>query len=228
MFTVLNATGKPLARNDILKATLLGSLPRRRRLIAWRSGTRPRTRLGEDFESLFSHIRAMYGRPGSQVIAGVIEIAEASGGAQAFIEHVLQPAARIFDDMRNARHERVAAIGRDRPVPALSRLALVCRLEAAGDAVVARRTGRMPQGLAALPRAGSIAWPSASASWRSAARSARAGSAPWHRPRSGTARDLDAPTARSSSRARSCAPFSTTCAICMRATPRPPSTCCCA
>ena len=85
--------------------------------------------------------------PASQVIAGVMRDRRESGGAQAFIEDVLQPAARIIDDIRNARHERVAAVGRHRPVPALSRLALVCRLEAAGDAVVARRTARMRRAL---------------------------------------------------------------------------------
>jgi hypothetical protein len=105
MFMVLNASGKPLARDDILKATLLGSLP---------AGVMPhcvaiwdlaKDRLGKDFEDLFSHIRAMFGRPGGQVIAGVKEIAEENGGAQRFIEHVLQPAARIFEDIRDARHE---------------------------------------------------------------------------------------------------------------------------
>jgi Protein of unknown function DUF262/Protein of unknown function (DUF1524) len=107
MFTVLNTAGKSLARNDILKAVLLGSVrpPDDARCLAiW---TEAETRLGEEFESLFSHVRAMYGRPGSQVIAGVIEIAK-SRGAQAFIEGVLQPAAGIMDDINNARHSGTA------------------------------------------------------------------------------------------------------------------------
>ena len=45
----------------------------------------------------------MYGRPGGQVIAGIIEIAQ-ERGAQAFIEDVLQPAARISTTFDNARH----------------------------------------------------------------------------------------------------------------------------
>src|SRR5262249_9312565 len=58
MFMVLNETGKPLARNDILKAELLGSVPasKAERVIQiweWARGL-----LGDDFESLFSHIRA--------------------------------------------------------------------------------------------------------------------------------------------------------------------------
>lgn len=105
MFMVLNASGKPLSRDDILKATLLGNLPDSvtdHCVALWELA---KDRLGEDFESLFSYIRAMYGRPGGQVIAGVNEIAEQNGGAQHFIEHVLQPAARILEDIRAARHE---------------------------------------------------------------------------------------------------------------------------
>jgi len=100
MFTVLNATGKPLARNDVLKAALLGSTPTARAL--W---TEAETRLGDDFEALFSHIHAMYGRPGARVISDVMEIADASGGAQAFIERVVRPAAVVLDDLRRAHHE---------------------------------------------------------------------------------------------------------------------------
>jgi hypothetical protein len=105
MFMVLNASGKPLARDDILKATLLGNLPAGVMAHCVAIWDLAKDRLGEEFESLFSHIRAIYGRPGGQIIAGVNEIARENGGAQHFIEHVLQPAARIFDDIRNARHE---------------------------------------------------------------------------------------------------------------------------
>jgi hypothetical protein len=105
MFMVLNATGKPLARNDIIKAELLGGVldpaARSRVTLAW---DRMETTLGGDFESLFSHIRAMHGRPERQVIAGIRTIAAEAGGAQAFIERELAPAAAAFDDMRRARH----------------------------------------------------------------------------------------------------------------------------
>jgi Protein of unknown function DUF262/Protein of unknown function (DUF1524) len=105
MFMVLNASGKPLARDDILKATLLGGLPAGVMADCVAIWDLAKDRLGDEFASLFSHIRAMYGRPGAQIIAGVNEIAEEDGGAQHFIERVLQPAARIFDDIRNFRHE---------------------------------------------------------------------------------------------------------------------------
>jgi hypothetical protein len=103
-FTVLNTAGKPLARNEVLKALLLGRVPddaAPRCLDIWKEAE---ARLGADFESLFSHIRAMYGRLGGQVIAGITEIARANGGAQVFIQSILRPAARILDDIGNARH----------------------------------------------------------------------------------------------------------------------------
>jgi hypothetical protein len=45
----------------------------------------------------------MFGRPGGQIIAGILEIAE-SGGEQAFIEKVLAPSAHIVDEIHHARH----------------------------------------------------------------------------------------------------------------------------
>jgi hypothetical protein len=107
MFTVLNTTGKELARKDILKAFLFGSIrsPSAARCLGiWNEAE---TRLGGEFENLFSHIRSMYDRPGSLVIAAVVKIAE-DRGAQAFIEDVVQPTARIMDYIENARHSGTA------------------------------------------------------------------------------------------------------------------------
>ena len=104
IFMVLNATGKPLARNDILKADLLGSVPLPARQQAAQVWAEAERTLGDGFEQLFSHIRAMYERPDSRVILGIRQIAADSGGAHAFIERVLQPATRIADDIVNARH----------------------------------------------------------------------------------------------------------------------------
>jgi hypothetical protein len=104
MFMVLNATGKPLARNDILKAELLGGVPDATRPQATAVWDRMEKSLGDDFENLFSHVRSMHGRPDRQVIAGIRTIAAEAGGAQAFIERELQPAAALFDDIRRARY----------------------------------------------------------------------------------------------------------------------------
>ena len=104
IFTVLNATGKPLARNDVLKAALLGDISAKASPAARALWQEMESGLGEHFERLFSHVHAMHGRPGSRVISGILEIAATFGGAQAFIERGLRPAAMVFDDIRRARH----------------------------------------------------------------------------------------------------------------------------
>ena len=107
MFTVLNTTGKDLARNDILKAFLLGSIrsPAAGSCLAiWNEAE---ARLGDEFENLFSHIRSIQGRPGSPVIAAIVKIAE-ERGPQGFIEDIVRPSARIMEDIENARHSGTA------------------------------------------------------------------------------------------------------------------------
>jgi hypothetical protein len=104
MFTVLNATGRPLARNDILKATLLGTVPAARLVEATAAWDEAQARLREDFESLFSHIRTIYRRNSAHIISGIKSIAEEQGGSQVFIARSLRPAAAILDDIRAARH----------------------------------------------------------------------------------------------------------------------------
>lgn len=104
MFAVLNATGRPLARNDILKATLLGTVPPAALASATAAWDEVQARLGEDFDSLFSHIRTMYRRGSAHIISGVETIAWDEGGADAFIARLLRPAAAVYDDIRHARH----------------------------------------------------------------------------------------------------------------------------
>jgi hypothetical protein len=104
MFTVLNATGRPLARNDILKASLLGAVPAaslRQATAAWDEA---QARLGADFDHLFSHIRTIYRRSATHIIAGIQSITAEQGGADAFITRLVSPAATAFDDIRKARH----------------------------------------------------------------------------------------------------------------------------
>jgi hypothetical protein len=106
VFEVLNARGRPLARNEILKAILLGGVakPAAEGCHAiWKDAER---RLGEEFESLFSHIWSMHGRPEGRIIAGILKISDARGGPQAFIEQLLRPAAAIFEVIRNAKDSR--------------------------------------------------------------------------------------------------------------------------
>jgi hypothetical protein len=105
LFKVLNARGKPLARNDILKADLLASVPPAASARATRVWDQAETRLGDSFESVFSHIRAMHGLSSPHVISAIRSIAAEAGGGQAFIENVLQPAAGIFESISKARHD---------------------------------------------------------------------------------------------------------------------------
>lgn len=96
IFSVLNERGKPLARNDILKAQVLGALPvsARARLTGVWDGLE--LRLGARFEELFSHIRTLHGRGRGSVIAGIHAIVDEQGGAEAFMDRVLVPAADIL------------------------------------------------------------------------------------------------------------------------------------
>lgn len=104
MFMVLNERGKPLARSDILKADVLGragdAAPRV--AAAWEA---MEELLGEDFESLFSHVRAMYGRPNGPVISNLRALVRQSGGTERFVMDVLMPAAQALDAIRKARAE---------------------------------------------------------------------------------------------------------------------------
>jgi Protein of unknown function DUF262/Protein of unknown function (DUF1524) len=104
LFTILNARGKPLARRDILKATLLGGVPAEAAAKAASLWQDLDQRLGDEFENLFSHVRSMYGRAGGHVIASVKEIVARNGGALPFLEGVLRPAAGVFHDLRRASH----------------------------------------------------------------------------------------------------------------------------
>jgi hypothetical protein len=105
IFTVLNARGKPLARNDILKADLLGGVPPAAKKDATRIWDAAEARLGDEFENLFSHIRIIHARNSPQVISGIKNIATEVGGERVFIERILQPAAAVFDDILKSRHE---------------------------------------------------------------------------------------------------------------------------
>lgn len=112
LFTILNARGKPLARKDILKATLLGGIPAEagaRAAAIWQDLDQ---RLGDEFENLFSHVRSMYGRTGGQVISSIKEIAARNGGPLLFLEGVLAPAARVLEELCQAPPGRSPAIGR--------------------------------------------------------------------------------------------------------------------
>ncbi len=95
IFTILNNRGRPLARNDILKAHLLGMMsPPLRDAYTGRWQAMER-RLGDRFEELFSHIRTIAGRSRERIISGVGDLIGESGGPERFFDETLEPYAQI-------------------------------------------------------------------------------------------------------------------------------------
>lgn len=97
MFLVLNGRGKPLSRQDILKAEILNKVPEAaadRAVDAWDTTA---ARLDDEkFEAFFSHVRAIHGHYRPQVIAGIRAIIAEVGGAQPFVETVFEPLATAY------------------------------------------------------------------------------------------------------------------------------------
>lgn len=91
IFTVLNNRGRPLARNDILKAHVLGLIPKEQREAYTKRWKALEGRLGDRFEELFSHIRTIAGRSRERIITGVGDLIDAHGGARAFFDEILEP-----------------------------------------------------------------------------------------------------------------------------------------
>ena len=141
LFTVLNDRGRPLQRKDILKVEVLKSIePTREReaLARWDSAAQ---KLGNDFESLFSHIRLIHsiGRP--QIISAMRGLVR-QHGCLPFLERVLTPMADAFylirrfpEDPRRARTRseslatgKAASFRRD-PMACVLRCSEECRLK---------------------------------------------------------------------------------------------------
>jgi hypothetical protein len=104
MFTVLNNTGKDLARSDILKAELLGGIAPERAdhyISVWDTMT---AELGNDFEQLFSHVRAVRGRNSGPIIAETRQLIRSAGSAAEFIDGTVKPAADILHAIRTCSH----------------------------------------------------------------------------------------------------------------------------
>ena len=104
MFSVLNDRGRPLARKDIIKAEILGSIsPERteRMLAEWAAAE---TRLGDEFDAFFSHLRVIEGKGRLPIIAGIRAVRQQAGGSEAFMANVLTPYSQAFDLICRASH----------------------------------------------------------------------------------------------------------------------------
>ncbi len=106
MFTVLNDSGEPLTRNDILKAELIGQIAQADRARATEVWEEAEQRLGNDFEQLFSFLRSRSAHANEPIVEALrAEVAEMPGGAAAFVFDVLVPASRIVARILGANHQ---------------------------------------------------------------------------------------------------------------------------
>lgn len=96
LFTVLNERGRTLQRNDILKAGLLQSVASERVGEALSQWEHAAQLLGPSFETFFSHVYAIHGRGGSNIIAGIRRTVAEIGGAEPFLNTVVVPLAEAY------------------------------------------------------------------------------------------------------------------------------------
>lgn len=103
VFTVLNERGKPLRRNDIVKVELLGGLSADDSDYVRRNWEAAEQQLGDEFETFFSHLKAMHGRRRTSVVTGMRSLIAEGGGPRPFIDNLLIPYARAFARMQSCR-----------------------------------------------------------------------------------------------------------------------------
>lgn len=100
IFMVVNQVGKPLLRNDLLKAELIGALAEHERPAAIARWEALEGACAATFEQFFSHLRAAFGSGRAPIINEVRRLARLEGGAREFLARRLFPAASIFAAMR--------------------------------------------------------------------------------------------------------------------------------
>ncbi len=105
MFTVLNDRGRPLQRNDILKAEVLHGISAARSDAIVNQWDAAECAIGEHFEDFFSHLRLAHGQNKQQVIAGVRAVIHASGSPDGFVENEFTPLAAAFQTILHAKSQ---------------------------------------------------------------------------------------------------------------------------
>ena len=99
LFTVLNDRGKPLERNDIIKAEVLRGMPPKsapRALALWDAAD---AATGGDFETFLGHLRLIHGLHRPPIIAAVRGLVRELG-SERFIEEELTPLTIAFNRVR--------------------------------------------------------------------------------------------------------------------------------
>jgi hypothetical protein len=100
IFMVVNQVGKPLLRNDLLKAELIGALPAAERegyIARWDEAERA---CGGEFEQFFSHFRAAFGNWRAPIINEIRRLVRQRGGAKPFLEQEFLPATAVYAAMQ--------------------------------------------------------------------------------------------------------------------------------
>ncbi|MBX9925063.1 MAG: HNH endonuclease family protein [Hyphomicrobiaceae bacterium] len=95
LFTVLNDRGRPLQRKDILKVEVLKSIEPEHELEALARWDAAAGKLGNDFESLFSHIRTIHATGRPQIISAMRTLVR-QRGCLPFVTGLLSPMADAF------------------------------------------------------------------------------------------------------------------------------------
>lgn len=104
IFLSTNHRGKPLSATDILKAELMAELPEAMRETYLKRWRQLEQQLGDGFEQLPGHLRAIYGRSHGSAIGEVLNVSQRQGGAKRFLETVLFPMAEAMVPVLAAAH----------------------------------------------------------------------------------------------------------------------------
>ena len=99
-FIVLNERGKKLQRNDILKADVISRLASEDIEWAVRDWDLMSARLGDEFETFFSHVRTIYGHTRPQIVSAVRAVMREEGGAAPFLRSAFLPLANTYAAIR--------------------------------------------------------------------------------------------------------------------------------
>lgn len=123
LFTVLNDRGKPLERNDIIKAEVLRGMPSstaQRTLAQWDDAD---TATGGDFETFLGHLRLIHGLTRPPIIAAVRGLVR-DLGSERFVDEELTPLTAAFSSVRTfaARPESSAHPDLARALVSLNRI----------------------------------------------------------------------------------------------------------